>query len=110
MINWERRKKNIRILLAQKDMSATEFARRLDLSPNTLTKFLNSRNDRALSAKTLKRIVLYFKLTDEADLDTDDPLADPRIEIRKMLEDLNDGQAYELKEHIKKRYFPSATS
>ena len=110
MIDWEQRKQNIRVLLAREGMSATELALRLDLSPNTLTKFLNSRSDRALSAKTLKRVVQYFNMTDEADLDTDNPLADPRIAIRKMLEGLNDGQAFELKEHIEKRYFPSGAS
>ncbi|GEM_PF-3601095 len=86
-----------------RDLSATELARRLELSPNTITKFLNSREPRALSAKTLRLIVQYFGLHDEADLDTDNPLADPRTAIRKMIDEMNDRDAYEIKELIEQR-------
>lgn len=104
MANWEKRQKNLRILCAAKGVSATEVARAIDLSPNTLTKFLNSKEARTLSATTLARVVDYFGLTDETDLDSDNPLNDPKIELRRIIENLSPEDAIRLNRELSARY------
>lgn len=106
MIDWDRRRRNIRILCAAHNVSATQVANEIDLSPNTLTKFLNAKaeTNRTLSAKSLALVINYFGLTDEADLDTDNVLADPRAALRKLVERLTPEQAIALQRELEHRF------
>lgn len=104
MIDWERRRRNIKILCAANDVSATEVANAKGLSPNTLTKFLNSNEPRALSPKSLSLVLDYFKLSDESDLDTDNPLSDPKIALRRVIDGLSPEDAITLHRELSARF------
>lgn len=104
MADWAKRQKNIRILIAARGDSATQVAKAIDLSPNTLTKFLNSKEIRTLSSKSLAGIVEYFGLTDETDLDSDNPLNDPKLDLRKIIDDLSPEDAIRLNRELSARY------
>lgn len=105
MIDWERRRRNIKILCAANNVNATQVARAQDMSPNTLTKFLNSDDpQRALSPKSLALVLDYFGLSDEADLDTNNPLNDPRTSLRRIVSELPEEEAIKLDRELKARY------
>lgn len=105
MIDWERRRRNIKILCAANGVNATQVANAQEMSPNTLTKFLNSKDpDRALSPKSLALVLDYFNLSDEADLDTDNPLNDPRASLRRTISELSEEEAIKLDRELKARY------
>jgi len=104
MIDWDRRRRNIKILCAANDVTATEVATALNMSPNTLTKFLNAKTPRSISARTLSLVMDYFGLTDESDLDTDNPLTDPKITLRRIVENLSPEEAIVLTRELKARF------
>lgn len=106
MIDWNRRKVNIRVLIAYHGTSATQVANERGLSPNTLTKFLNSppESDRKLSAKTIHEIVQHFGLSDESDLDVENIISDPKLALRKIIETLTSDQAEALQRELEHRF------
>jgi len=104
MIDWERRRRNIKILCAANDVNPTEVALAKNLSPNTLTKFLNAKTPRSISAKTLALVLDYFELSDESDLDTDNPLTDPKIALRRIIDKLSPEDAIVLTRELNARF------
>ena len=106
MADWERRKRNIKILCAANDVTPTEVALAKNMSPNTLTKFLNSKTPRSLSARSLALVLDYFNLIDEASLDTDNPLSDPKITLRRIIDDLSPENAIILNRELQSRFPP----
>ncbi|AUQ92816.1 MULTISPECIES: helix-turn-helix domain-containing protein [Phaeobacter] len=104
MIDWERRRRNIKILCAAHDVNPTQVALAMDMSPNTLTKFLNSKTPRGVNQRTLALILEYFNLADEADLDTDNPLSDPKIALRRIIDNLSPEDAIILNRELQNRF------
>ncbi|EBA15699.1 hypothetical protein RSK20926_13749 [Roseobacter sp. SK209-2-6] len=74
------------------------------MSPNTLTKFLNSKSARGLNSDNLGLVVRYFGLTDASDLDTDNPLGDPKIAPRKIIDGLSPDDALDLCRELEARF------
>jgi transcriptional regulator with XRE-family HTH domain len=104
MIDWDRRRRNIKILCAAHEVTATQVALEMNMSPNTLTKFLNAKTPRGISQKTLALVLEYFNLSDESDLDTDNPLSDPKIALRRIIDDLSPEQAIILNRELQARF------
>lgn len=86
-VDWERRRRNIRILLAVLGTNPTEFALSVGLSANTLSKFTNGSNE-TLSERSLAKVVDGLKLSSASDLDTDNPINDPKVVLRRLIDDL----------------------
>ncbi len=105
-IDWDRRRTNIRILIAARGTNATTLARDCGLSPNTLTQFLKGTNSH-LSAKSLGAILPSLGIQSAEDLDTDNVLSDPRSAIRRMLSQIPDTEIPSLLEELRSR-FPNA--
>jgi len=87
--DWDRRRTNLRILIAAAGEKPTPLARSLDVSVNTLQKFLNGSSSR-LSESTLEKLLPALGLTVPADLDTDNIIENPRATIRRLVERIPD--------------------
>lgn len=102
---WNRRRRNMRILLAAADISGTNLARDAGLSPNTITKFLSGSTP-TLSPRTLDRVLPRLGLRSIDQLDTDNPIADPKNQLMKILDRLDQGILDQLVAELEAR-FPS---
>nr|WP_280842522.1 helix-turn-helix domain-containing protein [Sagittula salina] len=72
-------------MMAAAGTNPTRLARDAGLAPNTVSQFTNGSKG-FLSEKTLAKILPLIDLTEVSDLDTDNPLADPRVEIRRLID------------------------
>ncbi|WP_154667807.1 helix-turn-helix domain-containing protein [Leisingera caerulea] len=88
-VDWERRRRNIRILMAAQGTNPTKVANSVGLSPNTLSKF-TSGSTATLSHRSITKVVSALGLSAVEDLDTDNPLNNPRAVLRQLIEDLPD--------------------
>lgn len=86
-IDWERRRKNIRILMAVEGTTPTSLAERVGLSPNTLSKFTGGAT-KSLSPRSLGLVVGGLGLSSASDLDTDNPINDPKVTLRRLIDGL----------------------
>ncbi|AUC54276.1 hypothetical protein CDO87_14300 [Sagittula sp. P11] len=102
-IDWERRRVNLRILMAAQGTNATKVARAAGLSPNTLSQFTSGRTS-YLSEKTLSKVLPLLGLSATEDLDTDNPLRDPRVAIRRFLDVIPDADLEELRLVLERKY------
>lgn len=103
-IDWERRRVNLRILMAAKGLKPTPLARAVDLSPNVITQFTNG-TSKTLSDQTLAKILPLLGLETAAELDVNNPLAEnPRIAIRKHLETIPEDRLPDLLRELKDRF------
>ncbi|UWR67053.1 helix-turn-helix transcriptional regulator [Phaeobacter inhibens] len=108
-VDWDRRRKNIRILMALAGTNPTRLAAQVELSPNTLSKFTNG-STQTLSEKSLAKVVEALGLSSASDLDTDNPINDPKVVLRRLIDELPEdalpGLARELEvrfsDHLKK--------
>ena len=101
--DWDRRRQNLRILIAARGTNATQLALSAGLSPNTLTQFLSGHTG-SLSSATLSKILPLLEVTSVEDLDTDNPLADPGIAIRRLVDRLSTSDQYSLLEELRARF------
>jgi DNA-binding Xre family transcriptional regulator len=85
--DWERRRRNIRVLMAVAGTNPTSLAESVGLSPNTLSKFTNG-STQHLSERSLTLVVKALGLTSATDLDTDNPINDPKVVLRRLIDDL----------------------
>ena len=102
-IDWDRRRRNLRVLMALADTNATRLAREADLTVNSVRQFLSGAQQ-TFSEDKLVRILPYVGLSIPSDLDTDDPLKNPRAEIRSILDRLPDDQLRSVLDDLEKRY------
>ncbi len=100
---WDRRRKNLRILIAAENTDPTNIARECNLSPNTLTKFFSGASE-SLSTRTLDRLLPALGKSNINQLDTDNPLHDPYGELLKIIQDLSISDQYNLLDEVQKRY------
>ncbi len=102
-VDWDRRRLNVRILMAAKGTNATRVAEAVGLSPNTLSQFTNGRS-KTLSPKSLSLILPELGLAAVEDLDTDTPLANPKASIRRLLDQIPEEELPGLLDDLKKRF------
>ncbi|UWQ76795.1 helix-turn-helix transcriptional regulator [Leisingera sp. M658] len=88
-VDWERRRRNIRILMAAQGTNPTRVANSVKLSPNTLSKF-TSGSTAELSQRSIVKVVEALGLSSVSDLDTDNPLSNPKAVLRQLINDLPD--------------------
>jgi hypothetical protein len=102
-VDWDRRRKNVRILLAAKGSNPTRMSNAVGLSPNTVSKFTSGKTE-TLSEQSLSKVVSYRGLGSAADLDTDNPLTDPKVTLRRLIDDLPDDLAPGLLKELSARF------
>ena len=102
-IDWEKRRTNFRVLLALKGTNATAVAKEVDLSTNTLSKFASGAT-KTLSAKSLDLAVQFLGLTSANDLDVDNPIDNPRVQLRKLVEAIPDAEVDSLLSELRFRF------
>ena len=102
-IDWERRRRNLRILFAAAGTNPTAVSKANGLSPNTLSQFTSGRTN-SLSSKTLEMLVRHLGLSSVADLDTDNPIGDPKIAIRKLLDVVPEAELPSLLRELQARF------
>ncbi|KPD10893.1 hypothetical protein [Phaeobacter sp. 11ANDIMAR09] len=102
-IDWERRRKNIRILMAVAGTNPTSLAESVGLSPNTLSKFTGGATQ-SLSPRSLGLIVDGLGLSSASDLDTDNPINDPKVTLRRLIDDLPEEKLPALLKELEVRF------
>lgn len=102
-IDWERRRRNIRILMAAKALKPSPAADAAGVSVNVVSQFLNGTTQR-MAEKTLEKLCPVLGIVEAADLDTDNPLDDPRSTLRKMLKDVPTDRLPELIQVLRSRF------
>lgn len=102
-IDWDRRRKNIRILMAMAGTNPTSLAASVGLSPNTLSKFTNGSNH-SLSPRSLGLVVEALGLSSASDLDTDNPINDPKVTLRKLIDGLPEEKLPDLLKELEVRF------
>ena len=105
-VDWERRRTNLRILIAAANTNATKLSEAAGLSPNTISKFVNGSTGK-ISEDSLQKILPVLGLSSATDLDTDNPLSDPRGQIRRLLEGVPESEVLKLLDELRERYGPS---
>lgn len=106
-MNWDRRRRNIRVLMAERNIGSTKLAMSCGLSPNTLSNFLRGVT-KTLSSTSLDLILPKLGLTSVQELDTDNPLADPLIDVMKIIKNLDHYNQLKLLEELRSRW-PNAS-
>ena len=86
-------------------MTATSLALKCELSPNTLSKF-TSGSTKTLSEQSLAKVVDGLGLASASDLDTDNPLNDPRVLLRRIVDAIPEDSVPGLLRELEAR-FPS---
>ena len=102
-VDWERRRRNLRLLIAYKGTNATQLSKDAGLSPNTISQFTSGRTS-SLSEHTLSQIMPLLDMRGGTDLDTDNPIADPMIAIRNLLDDIPEEKLPALLQELKARF------
>lgn len=102
-VDWDRRRINVRILMAARGTNATRVADAVGLSPNTLSQFTSGRS-KTLSTRSLTKILPELGLSAVEDLDTDTPLDNPRASIRRLLDLIPDKDLPDLLQELKDRF------
>ena len=102
-IDWERRRRNVRVLMALANTNPTKVAEMSGLSPNTLSKFTSGKT-KTLSVKSLGLLVQALGLASAEDLDTDNPVDNPKLEIKKIVDSLPEEMLPSLLKELEVRF------
>ena len=92
MVDWDKRRENMRAIIAYKGLTGTEVARRARVSLNTVTKFMRGESA-SLSAEALARICQVLEIHSELVLDLDEPLRSSKIELYRMINEMSEEDA-----------------
>ena len=102
-VDWDKRRRNLRILLAVKGLRPSPLADSVGLSANTLSSFLNGTKPR-ISHDSIVLILPALGLTTVSDLDADNVLDDPRVTVRRLIEQIPDADLPRIVEEFARRY------
>lgn len=89
---WEKRRRNLRAILAVKGLRASAVSKRASLGPNTLGKFLRGET-KSLRWATLETICNEIGIANAAVLDADNPFSDTKNRLYELIEAMSDEQA-----------------
>lgn len=91
-LKWDRRRKNLRALLALKGISATKAATDAGVSLNTLNKFLRG-DSKTMRWDTLEKICEVLELASPSVLDADNPFSDAKNKLYEMINQMSETEA-----------------
>ena len=89
---WDRRRRNLRALIAYKGTKPSIISREAKLSVNTLSKFLTGET-RSLRWESLERVCNALDIPNIYILDSKNPLSESRASLYQMIEKMSDDEA-----------------
>ncbi|MEP1934965.1 MAG: helix-turn-helix transcriptional regulator [Roseibium sp.] len=89
---WERRRRNLRALIAYKGTHPSTVSKAANLSINTLSKFLRGEN-RTMHWETLEKICTILDISNAAILDSQNPLSDAKMKLYALVGKMSDDEA-----------------
>ncbi|MBD8875418.1 helix-turn-helix domain-containing protein [Roseibium polysiphoniae] len=89
---WNRRRKNLRALIAYKGTNSSQVCKAANLSVNTLSKFMRGETH-TLRWETLERICKILEIPNAAILDSDNPFSESKTRLYELIEKMTDEQA-----------------
>lgn len=102
-VDWDRRRRNLRILLAVQGLKPTPLALSVGLSGSALTPFVNGKAER-IGLSTLQAILEPLGLTSISDLDADSVIDNPRMAIRRLVDAVPDEHLEDLLSDLRDRF------
>lgn len=89
---WEKRRRNLRALLAHKGLNATQVAKLAEVAPNSVGKFLRGDN-KTMNGDTLERVLAAADIPSVSVLDADNPFSDAKAQLFKLIDDMSEAEA-----------------
>lgn len=89
---WDRRRRNLRALIAYKGTNPSAVSKAADLSINTLSKFLRGETH-TLRWETLERICGSLNISNVAILDSSNPLSDSKMRLYDLIDKMSEEEA-----------------
>ncbi|MBD8894024.1 helix-turn-helix domain-containing protein [Roseibium litorale] len=89
---WDRRRKNLRALIAYKGTNPSQVSKQAELSVNTVSKFLRGET-RTLTWENLERICKVLSIPNAAILDNKNPFSESKIKLYELIETMTDDEA-----------------
>ncbi len=89
---WEKRRRNLKVLMAINNTNATRVALESDLSVNTINKFLNGQT-KSMRWETLDKVCKTLGVQNPQVLDADNPFSEAKNELYALIEAMTDEQA-----------------
>ena len=89
---WDRRRKNLRALIAYKGTNPSKVSKEANLSVNTLSKFLRGETH-TVRWETLESICEILDISNAAILDSPNPLSDAKMKLYALVDKMSDEQA-----------------
>jgi len=108
-IDWERRRTNLRILMAVAGTKPTPLAEAAGLPGHTLTQFMSG-GQRTLGEDKLVKLLPLLGLTATIDLDTDSILDDPKVDIRRIIDRVPPEKLPDLLKELQDRFVKPSDS
>lgn len=96
---WDKRRRNLKALIATKDTTATQLARDAGLSINTLRKFLTGET-KMMQWSTIEAICKALELPTPQILDADNPFSSAKSELYERIFEMSDQDAESLLERL----------
>lgn len=89
---WEKRRRNLRAIMAVKGMNASTVAKNAGLAINTFGKFLRGET-KTMRWDTLEAVSKEIGITNVAVLDADNPFSDVKNRLYEIIGDMSDEEA-----------------
>lgn len=89
---WDRRRRNLRALIAYKNTRPSAVSKAADLSVNTLSKFLRGETH-TLRWESLEKVCTVLGISNAAILDSSNPLSDAKMKLFALVEKMTEEQA-----------------
>lgn len=89
---WEKRRRNLRALMAIKGLNATKLATSAGLSANTVSKFLRGETN-AVRWDTLEMICAEVGIASPTILDSDNPFSDVKNRLYEIIDKMSEEAA-----------------
>lgn len=89
---WEKRRRNLRAIMAVKGMNASTVATNAGLSINTFGKFLRGET-KTMRWDTLEAVSKEIGISNPAVLDADNPFSEVKNRLYAIIDEMSDDQA-----------------
>lgn len=89
---WDRRRKNLRAILALRGISATKAATDAGISVNTLNKFLRG-DSNTMRWDTLDKICKVIDIASPSTLDAENPFSDAKNRLYEVINSMTEAEA-----------------
>ena len=89
---WDKRRRNLKVLMAVKNHTASSVSRAAKMSINTVNKFIRGET-KSLRWDTLETICAVLDVHNVAILDADNPFSESKNQLYKLVDEMTEDQA-----------------